>query len=448
MGDGNRPRRPWRQMGGILPPQRGHDRGGGREADGGLSYMEGHTRPTQPPATDTACLTAARFTAAAGDIRQCGSGQDDGRWCPAPQLLPVLPENRDHHHHPAPIPRHNSDWDHECTRPGTVGRNGLHVPRPIQLRPPHGRRHTTSLARRRRHADYGCSGTIDGRHATEPPTRACVQTGGTTTPTTTPCGHRDPGTPGVICQERSRIQPHEYGGGGHPAQTTLEPTQSPTGSPQPQTPPGASAHGHQSAASQAAATQAHPEPCPRHGTPDRPTAGPAYAPPEDPPTQAHAATPSDTANTGLSDTVRPRTHDPTEGLDPQDPSTSSLAALGDLPSTTHAEPVSQRHHAPPAGPTVRPAEPSTPGRPAPSPDPGPDPARTTVPADAPQSAGPGSRPGPPCVSEGHARETAQGADNEAAPPAPPNQPQRGEPTVGGNAGTPIRDSNTNTNVGT
>ena len=81
---------------------------------------------------------------------------------------------------------------------------------------PNIRRHTKPTARRRRNADYGRSGTIEGRHATEPPTRSCIQTVGTTTPTTTPRGHRDPGTPGATCRERSHAQPHEYGGGGHP----------------------------------------------------------------------------------------------------------------------------------------------------------------------------------------------------------------------------------------
>ena len=206
-----------------------------------------------------------------------------------------------------------------------------------------------------------------------------------------------------------------------------KPTLSHTARPGPQTPPGASAHGHQPAAGQAAATQAHPEPRPRHGTPDRPTAGPAYAPQEDPPTQEHAATPTDTATTRPSDTVCPHTHDPTEGPDPQAPATAST---GDLPATTHAGLAPQRHHAPATGPTAGPAKPSSPGRPAPRPDPGPDPARTTALEGARQLAGPGSRPGSPPVSEDHAREAAQPANDEAAPPALPTQPQRGVPTVG------------------
>ena len=143
--------------------------------------------PLQPHTIGTARPTAARPTATAGHVRQCGSGQDDGRRCPAPQLLLLLPENRDHHHPPAPITRHSSDQGHQCMRSGTIGRrratrpNGLNVLRPIHLRSPRTRHLTTPTARRGRHADYGRSGTIEGRHATKPPTRACVQTSGITT---------------------------------------------------------------------------------------------------------------------------------------------------------------------------------------------------------------------------------------------------------------------------
>ena len=122
---------------------------------------------------------------------------------------------------------------------------------------------------------------------------------------------------------------------------------SPTGSPapQPQTPPGASTHGHQPAASRAAAKQVHPAPRPRHGTPDRPTEGPAYAPPEDPSTQARAAALTDTTSTRPSDTVHPHAHNPTQGSNPQAPAASSRAAPGDQPPTAQAEPASQRRHA-------------------------------------------------------------------------------------------------------
>ena len=197
-------------------------------------------------------------------------------------------------------------------------------------------------------------------------------------------------------------RPAKSPGTAHPH---MDPAPGPTGSlaPQPQSP-----SGRQPAASKPAATQAHPEPRPRHGTPDRPTEGPLYAPPEGPPTQARTATPTDTSNTRPSGTVHPHAHNPTESPNPEAPATPSTTTQGDhLQAPAHAEPASQRHHAPPAGPAVRPTEPSSPGRPAPNPRPGPDPAHITVLADAPRSAGPGNWPGPPPVSEGHAREASQ-----------------------------------------
>ena len=195
-----------------------------------------------------------------------------------------------------------------------------------------------------------------------------------------------------------------------------EPAPSPTGSPQPLAPPVAPAHGPRPAASQAAATQAHLEPRPHHGTPDRPAAGPAYATLDGPPTQAQTATPTDTTAVRPSDTVHPRTPGPTQGLIPQAPATSGAE---DLSARTHDGPAPQRHHAPPTGPTARPAEPSSPGWPAPGPGPGPGPARTAALPGAPQPAGPGSRPEPPPVAEGHARGATQPTNNEAEPPALP-----------------------------
>ena len=90
----------------------------------------------------------------------------------------------------------------------------------------------------------------------------------------------------------------------------------------------------------------------------------------------------------------------------------------------------QRHHTPPIRPPRRPAEPSSPGRPAPGPGPGPDPPRTTAPADAPQPADSGSLPEPPPVAGGHARGAPPPADDGAQPPTPPTQPQRDAPAVG------------------
>ena len=109
MGDGYRPRRPWRRVGGVPPPRRGPDPRGDQEADGALPHVEGHPPPTQPPATGTACPAAARPAAATGQVRQCGSGQHDGQRYPTRQLILLLPENRDHHHPPAPIRRHDSN---------------------------------------------------------------------------------------------------------------------------------------------------------------------------------------------------------------------------------------------------------------------------------------------------------------------------------------------------
>ena len=161
---------------------------------------------------------------------------------------------------------------------------------------------------------------------------------------------------------------------------------SPTGSPQPLTPPVAPAHGPRPAASRAAAAQAHPEPRPHHGTPDRPAADPAYTPPDSPPTQAHTAARTDTTAARPSNTVQPHTPGPTEGLTPQAPATSRTE---DLRAMTHDGTAPQRHHAPSTGPPERPAEPSSPGCQAPGTDPGPDPARIAAPGGDPTARGPG-----------------------------------------------------------
>ena len=56
--------------------------------------------------------------------------------------------------------------------------------------------------------------------ATEPPRRTCIQTGGKTTPATTPHSHSGPRLPGVTCGEGGRAQPQEYGGSRHPTRAT------------------------------------------------------------------------------------------------------------------------------------------------------------------------------------------------------------------------------------
>ena len=161
-------------------------------------------------------------------------------------------------------------------------------------------------------------------------------------------------------------QPERPPGTAHPH---MDPASSPTGSPAPQlqTPRGASTHGHQPATSRAAATQAPAEPRPRHGTPDQLTEGPAYAPPEDPPTQARAATLTDTTSTWPADTVQPPRQQPHQG--PKSPGSGNTqhSDPGGPACKGKAELASQRHHAPPGGPAVRPAELSSPSCPAPKP---------------------------------------------------------------------------------
>ena len=219
-------------------------------------------------------------------------------------------------------------------------------------------------------------------------------------------------------------QPGQPPGTAHPHRV---PAPSPTGSPQPLTPSVVPAHGPRPAASKAATTQAHPEPRPHHGAPDRPAADPTYTPTDNLPTRTHTATQTDATTARPSDAGHPHTHGPTGGLTPR---ASATSGTEDLPATTHGGSLHQQHHAPPTRPPPRPAEPSSPGRPAPGPGPGPDPPRTAAPADAPQPADPGDLPEPPPVAGGHARGAPPPADDGAEPPTPPTQPQRNTPAVG------------------
>ena len=95
------------------------------------------------------------------------------------------------------------------------------------------------------------------------------------------------------------------------------PAPSPTGSPQHLTPPVAPAHGPRPAASQAAITQAHPEPCPHHGAPDRPAAVPTHTPTDNLATRTNTATPTNATAARPSDAGHPHTHGPTGGLTPR-----------------------------------------------------------------------------------------------------------------------------------
>ena len=225
------------------------------------------------------------------------------------------------------------------------------------------------------------------------------------------------------------------------------PAPSPTGSPQPLTPTVAPAHGPRPAAGQAATTQAHPEPRPHHGAPDRPAADPTYTPTDNLSTRTHTATPTDAITTRPSDAGHPHTHGPTGGLTPR---ASATSGTEDLPATTHGGSVPQQHQAPPTRPPARLAEPSSPGHRAPGPDPGPDPPRTAAPADTPQPADQGGLPEPPPVAEGHARggTRAGGRWRRTAYTADPTAAQRARGGRGRTAETPATNADTSTNGGT
>ena len=322
VGDGHRPRRRWWRVGGILSLQRGHDPGGDREADGGLPHVGGHPPPTQTPATGTACPAAARPAAAAGHVRQCGSGQDDGQRYPARRLTLLLPENRDI---TTPRPRSRATtatraMNVRARAPSTATSSTSSGPStpapPTPVATPHQQR-AADATRTTDAPAPSRAGTPQSPQQERASKRAAQRHPPQRHAATGIQGHRASaaGSRAVLSAKNTAAvgtRPEQPPGTAHPHR---EPTPSPTGNPQPQTPPGASAHGHQPAASHAAATQAHPEPRRRHGTAHRPAAGPAYAPPEDPLAQAHAATPTDAATTRPSDIVRP--HDPTVGLDPR-----------------------------------------------------------------------------------------------------------------------------------
>ena len=160
--------------------------------------------------------------------------------------------------------------------------------------------------------------------------------------------------------------------------------------PQPHTPPDASARGHQPAAGLAGATHANLEPHQHHSPPIRPTKGPTHALSEGPPTQACTATLTDATSARPErplGTVRPHAHNPTESPSTEAPATPSTSAPGcHPPAPAQAEPASQQHHNPPAGPVVRPTETPSGNRPAANLDPDPElnQTRATVPANSPR----------------------------------------------------------------
>ena len=254
----------------------------------------------------------------------------------APQLLLLLPENRDHHHPSAPVPRHNSDQGDECTRPGTARPNGLHVLRPIHLRPPpHPSPHNTN---RTPPTPHGLR-TLQhhqgpARHrAPDKSVRPNGQHNDTHHNTTWPEGSRDTGRhlSGAERCPAPRIQGQWAPDRSNPlAQHSRTWTR-------PRNPKQHPARPHTVTSRQTAGQRRHrPARSPTYAMeqPDRPTAGQANAPPEDPPTQTRAATPT---NTRPSDTVHPKAHNPTESPNPQAPATSGTTAPGDLPTTAQAE---------------------------------------------------------------------------------------------------------------
>ena len=136
MGDGHRPRRPWRRVGGRLLPRRGHDPGGDREADGGLPHVEGHPPSTQPRIADTAHPAAARPATTTRHIRQCSSGQDDGQRYPARRLILLPPENQRNHHHPPPRSRATTATRATNVRARTSAGTSSTSPNPSTSPPP------------------------------------------------------------------------------------------------------------------------------------------------------------------------------------------------------------------------------------------------------------------------------------------------------------------------
>ena len=430
MGDWHRPRRPWRRVAGIFPPLRGHDPEGNREADRGLPHVEAHPPPRSlrplaqraqqphvpPPQPGTYGNAAVARMMARGTRLLPPSGET--RPSPPPHTGPAprqrlgpqmyAPEHRRLQRpprpaaHPPPPPPHPSPH-HTNSAPPTPSwlRTLRHHRGPARHRAPdksvrpNGRRNDNHRNTTRPQGSRDTGGHLPGAEPYTAPRIRGQWAPGPNNPLAlhTRTGRR-PRAPQEACNLKHHLARPRKVSGRQPARRQQHrPTQSP-----------ARTMAHLTGRQQAQHTR-------------RPKA---------PPPQAHAATPTDTTTVPPCDTVLPHNHDPIEGLDPQAQATSSTE---DLPATTHAGPAPQRHHAPPPGPTARPAEPSSPGRPAPGPDPGPDRARTTPPTGAPQPVGPGSRPEPPPVAEGHAPEAMQPTNDEAEPPALPTQPQRVEPTV-------------------
>ena len=284
---------------------------------------------------------------------------------------------------------------------------------PVHLHPASNRQLTTPTAGHRRNADYGCSGTIGGRHATEPPTRTCIQTGGATTPATTARSHSDPGAPGIPCREESLAQPDEYGGSRHPTRATPwhrtsanEPSPGPHRRPSSTTPNTTRRvqTGPQAVSPPGSGNTGPPRapPTPRHTNPA--DGGPhTRASRRHPHTDAYRYPDQHNQSPAPRHRTPPR---PQRQREPQFPGSGNIERIGPrghLPALAQAEPASPRHHDPPAGRAVQPTETPSRSRPAPDlgPDPDPDLTRATIPADTPRSADTGGQTGPTPVPEGH-----------------------------------------------
>ena len=234
-------------------------------------------------------------------------------------------------------------------------------------------------------------------------------------------------------------QPGQPPGTAHPHRV---PAPSPTGSPQPLTPPVTPAHGPQPTASQAATTQAHPEPRPHHGTPDRPAADQTYTPIDNLPTRTRTATPTDATAARPSDAGHPH-------RGPNPPGFGNVRHGG---PTGH----NARRAGAPAAPRPTNRTAGTAGRtvisrpPGPRPRPWPGSATHHRPSGRPAARGPGEptrattrggrpRPGGTATG-GRWRRTAYTADPSAA--------RRARCGRGRTAVTPATKADTSTNGGT
>ena len=244
---------------------------------GGPSDVEGYSPPPQVRASGGARPPTTPPTAAAGHIRQCCRGQDEGWGCPTPQFLHLHPGNGDHHHG-APVAHHSGNQSHKCTRSDTIGGrratkpNDLHVSSPsttiphVTVQSPHPpqttevtrttgapapsgagtprspRRERASKRAAQRHQPQHHTPTAVGEHQASPAGRENM-----------PC-HTNTATAGARPEQSLGTMRQQKGPGSGPAGNP---------GPHPQTPPDTSTRGHRPAAP----TGAHLEPHQHHSPP-------------------------------------------------------------------------------------------------------------------------------------------------------------------------------------